>query len=199
MKTNICVIVLYFLLISLASFCQSKLDAPLGLIFSSNRATVKSNLSSKDGVFDKESKHIYGTSLIYNDIKIGSLKSETSIFKFVDDKLFEVNLFFSPTHNNEIQDIYDDICKIIFDKYGKGESFRNFKYPYEDKADDQIIAMKKGYADITTFWLKFSDSDAITAKILPFDEDIEVKLSYQSGNLLKLAMKKQEIQNKNDF
>lgn len=199
MKALYTALFLGILFIAGNSFGQLKLEAPVGLEFGSSLSTVKAKLSSR-GKFDNEGKLEYGTSLTFLDVKIGSLTAFLAMTKFVDNKLFEVNFIFESENSNEIQDLYRKISNIIEGKYGIGKSYRDFKYPYSDGDDDMIIAIKNGYADISTYWTNFTnESDAISTEILSISDMLSVSLCYQNGELYEKAQAKVNVIDSSDF
>lgn len=176
---------------------QSNVEAPMGLAFGSDMASVKSVMNNK-GTFDSENIQSYGKSLLYSGVSVGVKNATLASFKFTDNKLFEVSLVFEPSRETEIEDMYDSICDIINAKYGRGESFRNFKYPYDDTDDDFLIALKGGYATIKTYWMKFDDEDSITVGIEKYGS-LCVILKYQNGKLIDQAQNKQKELNTSEF
>lgn len=174
-----------FLLISLATFAQERLTPPLGLSFGMTLESAKIKLNSA-GTFNKSGISDFGKTLTYEKVKIGSTVSDMVMCKFVNNALFEVVIFYL-IENTEIEEKYAEFCTIIRNKYGEGESYRNFKYPYEDTADDLEMAVKGGYASIVTYWSKsFTNSDAISVEIISAPA---IKLSYQNGTLIDEATK----------
>lgn len=179
------------LLLSIVVFGQQKLYAPLGLSFGGSIQASRQVLD-KLGTFDKITNPTYGKALIYTDIKVGSTKADAVVAKFVNNKLFEVGFLYGVEDNN-IESVYEKLCKIISDKYGEGHSYRLFTDPYFDGDGYFMQALKVGKLNISTFWSsRFSNSDAIWIEI---ETSGIIALSYQDGKLLLEAI---ELNNSKD-
>lgn len=189
---------LFILLFAMMMFslnAQKSLTPPVGLSFGMNLESAKQKLDPI-GTFDESVTAVYGKRITYYNVKIGSTVSDMMGCKFVNDKLYEVVIFYDATHS-EIENKYNSLCAIITDKYGEGQSYRNFKYPYEDKASDIEMAIKGGYANIATYWLKqFNNEDGISVKIT---SGMAIMLIYQHGVLTNEAINISTIKDKNAF
>lgn len=198
MKKILITVLLFLFCITHNLFAQSALEAPLGLKFGCDRATVKQIIKAKGGSLSSEKATNYGSADTYSDFSIGSQTVYLGIFKFVDNKLFDIGLFIDPISEPNIEKKYKEVCEIIEKKYGKGESFRNFKYPYKDTEEDVLSALRGEYATIISYWTNFSNNDGIIVEIQKLSS-LYVHLGYQNGNLTDLAQSKQEKKNNSEF
>jgi hypothetical protein len=182
MKKLICISVMLFT--AIASYSQSNLNPPIGLTWGSTVESTKQVLN-KLGTFGEISDASYGKFLRYDKVAIGTTSADVVFLKFTNNKLFEIKIAYY-VEDADIQSKYDQICQIITSKYGKGNEYRTFKYPYEDKASDFEMAVKGGYADISTFWIDMFTDGAITVEINKIPGII---LGYQNSDLFKEARK----------
>ncbi len=180
-------------------FGQRKLDAPLGLTFGTNMATVKSIFNTKGGLHLSDEKTDVGIDVNYRQIRVGTLDTYVSSYRFVNDKLFEVLFTFDPLNNNHIQSKYNEICDVIIGKYGKGKSTRDFKYPYNDGDNDMQIAIERNYTQIKTIWTTFADGGDLILAIISGGETCRVLLNYRSGKFNEEAKKREILKNNSEF
>lgn len=179
---------LTMMLIVTSGISQTPLNPPLGLKFGSTPDEVKKEVSSK-GTYKTIETATYGKLLTFDDVIVGSTTAQSVMFKFVNNKLFAVTLIYIVENINELQAKYDNLSEIITSKYGQGHSFRTFRYPYDDTADDFAAAVRGGYADISTFWSKmFTGEDGIILELKRYG----VTMEYQSGALMSEALEAQK-------
>jgi hypothetical protein len=184
----------YFIFLNILLMGQDKMiTPPLGLTFGMRESAYKTAML-KYGTFDKAEDEAYGRSLNFLNVSIGNTKSFVFVGKFVNNKLFEVVVGYNDDIT-EIEERYKDICSIISSKYGQGKSFRNFKYPYEDKEEDFELAVRSGHADIVTYWGTY-ETNEISVEI---NKIPAVSITYQSTTLVEEAVKKVDNNNSSQF
>ena len=168
----------------------------LNIPFGSSKATVINAIKAKGGIFEaKESKE---NVLDFSDVPLGLRKSVLLIVKFVDDKAFEADFFFSPDLEAHIIDYYDSINKDLTLIYGEGNSFKNFKEPYTDGDGYEISAIKLGNADYSTYWPKDAKDDANSVGT-NITNTMFIRLRYQDAKLVDIAIAKQNEKNKSEM
>lgn len=188
----ICFLVLIF--ISGNSIAQTELTGAVGLSFGISTENVKSIMSKRSGTVDQSGPNY----LSYNDVMIGTKKADILFLQFVNNKLHTIKAMFLPEFEAKTQDLYDELKEIITSKYGKSESYRNFKTPYEDGDGYEMQAVKLGKADISSYW-KFPSDRIISLNIESTEKIIFVSMVYQDGKLFQEVKQKQENKNMNDF
>jgi hypothetical protein len=186
----------------LSTFCsvamaQTKpvLSAPLNLKFGMSFAEVKKAMIAKGFEVQTESPKM----IMFKDVTIGNMKSAVAVFKFINNKLYQVNFGFFPPAEKMAQKIYDDLQEIIETKYGKGDYYRNFTGAYDDGDGFEMQAVRLGEGSIKSFWLEFADDSGISLAIEPLSTSVYVSLQYQDGILIKDAIAKQDEKNNTDF
>jgi hypothetical protein len=180
---------------SISLFAQPELTGAMGITFGLNTNTVQS-LMEKKGALVKTLKN--GKLLITN-VTMGTKKPDMVICEFINNKLFDISIYFSPTVEAKTQELYDEISGIIVSKYGAGESYRRFKGIYSDGDGYEMQAVKLGNADIVTYWSKFINKNAIALQIYPLNNSLCVKLTYQDDRLAAEAEKQQAVKDKAEF
>lgn len=189
--------IMILLIMSVTMFGQTKLSAPIGLTFGNSLESAKQILNQV-GTFVEKTSRPYGISVQYSEVKIGATTADVVMCKFVNNKLFEVCVYYK-ADDEKIQSMYDNFCSIINTKYGKGKSFRIFRYPYKDGDEDFITAIEGGYADIETYWTHWTheeEDDAIVVEIIKVPA---IRISYQNGVLFNEAKRIEDNKNNASF
>jgi hypothetical protein len=185
-------LIILAVLISSSILAQDKIiTPPLSLSFGMSDVAFKT-IMNKNGTYSETKTQDYGKSISYDLVNIGSSTATIFTGKFVNNKLFEINMYYL-VEDEDIQDKYDEICEIISNKYGKGDEKRVFRYPYEDGDEDFVQAVKGGYTDIITFWIF---TNALSVEILKVPA---IKVIYQSDSLYNEVEKIINGKNKDQF
>ena len=184
-----------FLTCMISSFAQTELTGAMGLTFGMNPNSVQSVMEKKGGIV----KTLKNGKFIITNVIMGTKKPAMVLCDFVNNKLFDIGIYFTPSLEAKTQDLYDEISEIIVSKYGKGESIRHFKGIYTDDDGYEMQAVKLGNADIVTYWSKFLNNNAICLQIYPLTESLYVKLTYQDDRLAAEAEKQQATKDKAEF
>jgi hypothetical protein len=190
-------IIIFSLLIILpfTIIAQQEMNGALGLIFGMNKENVKSTITNKGGTY----KVINESSLTITNLKMGTKMPIIILARFINNKLFEIEVIFLAILESKTQELYNELQAIIENKYGKGESLRKFEGIYEDGDGFEMQAVRKGYATIITFWSDFKNNNAISLEIACDNDIVVVKLLYQDGVLINEVIKKQDEKNAKDF
>jgi hypothetical protein len=181
--------------IPISLFSQKELTGALGLTFGMDNNSVKKIIAQRGGII----KTGIEGSLSITNISMGTKKPDMVICKFVNNKLFEIGIYFIPTVEAKTQELYDEISGIIASKYGEGQSFRHFSNVYTDGDGYEMQAVKLGYADIVTYWSNFLNKNAIALQIYPLSNNLYIKLIYQDDRLATEVEKQQSIKDKAEF
>lgn len=106
-------LILLLLISNLSYNQQVVIDKCLGINFGSSKTIVKQKMSLKMGCV-LNSKESTIDSIIFNGIKVDGRKTNSVVFKFVDDKFYESNIFLS-TEGTTPTDLY----KLVKSEYNK--------------------------------------------------------------------------------
>ena len=161
------------------------LKGPIGLSFGSSKDQVREVILRKGGKLDLQNSK--RDVLFFDNVTIGLRKSVFVRGDFVDNKLYQVDAYFS-TLEAQTQSLFDAIKSDLEGKYGIGSCYRNFKGSYYDGDGFEMQAVKLGNATISCFWLSFKDNSAITVEITT---NLSVRLRYQDGKLVDEKIKQQ--------
>jgi hypothetical protein len=177
---------------------KTLLTGAIGLTFGSDKATVKSVLSTKGNYEPSVDKpNMIG----FLHVSIGTKTASFVLCKFVDNKLYSIFCSFTPEAEttSNAQEIYDDFSEILTTKYGNTtNSFRLFDYPFEDKSEDWDLAIRSSKATINSFWF-LPNKETGNCIILEIDKDFDVTIEYQSKALMDIAIEKQKSKDTNAF
>jgi hypothetical protein len=197
MKKNLQATLLFALMMvfSISLAAQTELTGALGLTFGMNAGTVKSIMQKKGGIVESA---INGNLSITN-VTMGTKKPAMVICKFVNNKLYDIGVYFIPTVEAKTQELFDEISSTIVSKYGEGRSFRHFSGKYTDGDGFEMQAVKLGFADIATYWSKFLNNNAISLEIYPLKDNLYVKLTYQDDRLAAEGEKQDATKNNAEF
>jgi hypothetical protein len=164
---------------SLLLSAQSELTGAIGLTFGMNKNAVKGFIVQKGGTIENAK----GGTLLITNVTMDTKRPVMVMCKFVNYRLFEISAYFIPSLEDKTQELYDEINGIVESKYGKGQSFRDFKGIYEDGDGFEMQAVKTGNASIATYWRNFINSNVICLEIYSLSDNLYVRLTYQDGNL----------------
>ena len=200
------------LILTLTSFGQSSqtelapppsggktlLTGAIGLTFGSDKATVKSVLSTKGNYEPSVDKpNMIG----FLHVSIGTKTAGFVLCKFVDNKLYSIFCSFTPEAENtsKAQELYDEFTTILTTKYGNAaNSFRLFDYPFEDKSEDWDLAISSSKATISSYWF-LPNKETGNSIDLEIDKDYYVTIEYQSKALTDIAIERQKSKDTNAF
>lgn len=136
-----------------------------------------------------------GVLLGYSNVSFGGRTPMLMLFKFDDSTFFEGSVFFKHDLESRTLDLYNDIKEDVTSKYGDGESYESYDYPYEKSDGHWETALKLGKAHISTFWVKHSGA----AIQLEVTNDFSIELSYQDKKLIKQVVNKQQSKALEDY
>lgn len=172
------------------SHCQGEITGAFGVPFGSSKAQVEMIMSYKGYKMDAKQ----GTSATFENIAFGAFKNCAAVFKFTGNKLFQITIFLPDVMDSKLIEQYDHVVEELSNKYGKPESFKNFKSPYKDGDGYETTAIKTGKATFISFWS--GGQGSISAEIVT---DSYVKVIYQDSVLIKEAINEQKTKNSNDY
>jgi len=173
---------LFLLLIPVGLFAQTKpIESVLGVKFGVSSASVRAIAKARGGVVNISRSKDPNT-LTYDNLKVGGRKTYVVTFQFVNDKVYQILVFFLSEKDPLSIDLYNDIRNDLVSVYGESEETRNFKSPYEKDDGFEITALKGGYATIEDLWLDKVNSTGIQLSI---GDSLLITLRYQDGKLFE--------------
>lgn len=175
-------------------FGQPELTGSLGLTFGMNQQSAKSIMASKK-IDLAESTIKY---LAYRNVPIGTMTANTVVVQFVNNKMHTIKVLFLPDLEAKSQELYNDLAEILTLKYGKAESYRHFKTPYEDGDGYEMQAVKLGKADIASYW-ECANRRSVSLEIIPFADKVGVTILYQDDVIYEELKAQQDKINVSDF
>jgi len=140
-------ILLMLMAIRVAVAQEDPISEFYGMKFGSTKAQVMAKMTNKG----YKPKNNNPTSLMYEEVKFLN-KEVDMIFKFVDDELFEGIVLFTPDLKSQLIRMYRSISDDVSMKYGKGQDYETYDYPYEKGDGHELTAIRLGKAQFTTFW-----------------------------------------------
>jgi hypothetical protein len=186
--------IIFFTIIPIIIIGQVELTGAIGLTFGMNQSSVKEILMKNGGTLLRE-KDDY---ISFIKVPIGTKTADLVICQFINSKLFEIDANFIPNVEAESQELYDEVKKIIVDKYGESRSFRIFNGIYENGASYEMQAIRTGNESIATYWSEFKIGNSIALEIKANSSLVYVSLIYQDG-LLMGEVEKKEYEGKIEF
>lgn len=118
------------------------------------------------------------------------------IWSFTEsDKLFQGKVLTSADLDAQSMALFDRIADAISRKYGEGARIERYDYPYEKGDGHWITAFSVGKGHLFTYW-KDENDNTITMEL---DEDFYIKVTYQSSELIDVAIAEQNRKNDADL
>src|SRR5689334_614639 len=111
-----------------------------GIPFGCSKTTLIQKLKEK-GIATKDAK---GGNLSVSEFEFAGRTYFFALFRIINNKFYQADLFFK-TGTPHIADDFQSIKRGIDAKYFEGESYSNFKYPYEKGDEHEETALALGY------------------------------------------------------
>ncbi len=194
------------MLLTTATFSQNTtMDRVLGIKLGISRNEVKAIMKSNqpESVVYSENE----ISLSYDKTEWGAYKPLLLMFQFDEDKLHTVHVFISPEYCKDIFYTYDDVVDIINGRYYTTSKFtEHYKYPYtkSDKYKYTTILVKNDYVTMQSLW-SFdtrntpNNSEDDNNIMVTVTDDCNVKVTYQDGYLIDVAVAKEKAKQSKDY
>jgi hypothetical protein len=175
-----------FILIPILIFGQVELKGAIGLIFGMNQSSVKGILMKNGGTLLSEKDNY----ISFIKVPIGTKTADLVICQFINSKLFQIDADFIPKIEAKTKELYNEVKKILIDKYGESGSFRIFNGKYEDGASYEMQAIATGNESIATYWSEFKIGSNIALEIKANLNLVYISLIYQDGLLMNEVERK---------
>lgn len=172
----------------------STLDGFLKSNWGSSRATVIINNSTKDYNYF-EGEGIGDNMLVATDADFAGTSDCLIAWFFTSDKLFQGTVLITPDLSAKAMTEYSGMRAKIAGKYGAGETYENYDYPYDEGDGHWETAFKLGKGHLRTFW-SFDDGNSLSMELT---EDLAIKIIYQSSELVGEELNKREAANNDDL
>jgi hypothetical protein len=189
--------VLIFALLLFVSSIQaqtSSLDGFLKSNWGSSKAVVINNNSTK-GYNYYEGEGIGENMLIATDADFAGTSGCMIAWFFTSDKLFQGTVLISPELSAKAMTEYSAMRAKIAGKYGAGDTYENYDYPYDEGDGHWETAFKLGKGQLSTYWV-FDDENTLGMELT---EDLDIKITYQSTELIGEELDKREAANNDDL
>ena len=184
-KLNLLLALLLFA--SLIQAQTSTLDGFLKSNWGSSKAEVKINNAAK-GYSYYEGEALDKDGLVATGANFAGESDCIIIWKFTSDKLFEGLVLITPELKAKSMEKYKEMRAKISGKYGAGNTYESYDYPYEEGDGNWETAFRVGKGQLSTYW-NFDDGNTIG---MDLTEDLTIKITYQSTNLVEEAIEKQK-------
>ena len=175
------------LLFGLTQAQTNTLDGFLKSKWGSSRTEVKENNADK-GYLYYDGEGSGENVLIVLEADFAGESDCLIIWKFTSDKLFEGTVLISPDLEARAMEQYEEMSSKISGKYGTGETYESYDYPYEKDDGHWETAFRLGKGNLDTYW-NFDDGNIIS---MTLTENLSIKVTYQSSDLVKEAIREQE-------
>lgn len=172
----------------------STLDGFLKSNWGSSRAAVIINNSTKDYNYF-EGEGIGDNMLVATDADFAGTSDCLIAWFFTSDKLFQGTVLITPDLSAKAMTEYSGMRAKIAGKYGAGETYENYDYPYDEGDGHWETAFKLGKGHLRTFW-SFDDGNSLSMELT---EDLAIKITYQSTELVGEELNKREAANNDDL
>ena len=194
---------LFTLLILLSPVMLVAQDSPkriegfYGIKFGSTKAQSMETMKAKGAVQDvpltTENR------VVYKSLTFAGRKSNLAAIYFVDDKLYQGTVFFIANNDNEALKLFDEVVNEIGELYPSQDVFKSFKSPYEEGDGHEVTAIKLGYATYTAFWNTPGSGESENFVSLEVTTEMNLKLTYQDGNLIKIVGERSKAKKAKDY
>lgn len=189
------ILALAFLLFLSSTQAQtSTLDGFLKSNWGSSKATVIKNNSIKGYTyFDNET--LDDNMLYATEADFAGVSNCLIVWSFTSDKLFQGVVLIKPELSAKAMKEYDNMRTKIEGKYGEGKTYESYDYPYEKGTEHWETAFSLGKGSLDTYWV-FDDGNSLSMKLT---EDLYIKVTYQSTELVNEELSKREAVNSDDL
>lgn len=176
-----------------------KINGFLNISFGENQQKVSEKMNEKSGILDAENSD--QNSLIFDNIKFAGHQTTFIAIHFLQDKFCRAMVFIKANLESRTIDLYKQIKKEINEKYYQTKNdFENYEYPYERYDGHTETAIALGKANFSTYWNFKNDEskedDYISVKI---DENFNIIITYESGQLMKEFEDNKKQENYKDY
>lgn len=189
--------VLIFALLLFVSSIQaqtSTLDGFLKSDWGSSKAAVINNNSTK-GYNYYEGEGLDNNMLVAMDADFAGTSDCIIVWLFTSDKLFQGTVTIGPELSAKAMTEYSGMRAKIAGKYGAGETYENYDYPYDEGDGHWETAFKLGKGHLSTYWV-FDDENTIGMELT---ENLNIKITYQSNELVVEEINKRKDANNDDL
>jgi hypothetical protein len=177
---------------------EQKLEGFLGIKFGASTESVKDFMLAKPNCnLDLENSD--NNQLFFEGAKFAGRDPLFILFKFVDNKFHTACVLIKPKLESQTIDLYNEIKDEINEKYYKtSEDYETYKYPYEKNDGHTETAIELGKASFSSYW-KFNASSKDNYIALSITEGLHIKISYQDGMLVQIAVERENAKNNDDY
>lgn len=176
-----------------------RLNGFLGIEFGCSQQIAKEKLASKtESILDSENSD--QDTLLYNGVKFAGRETELVLLLFFEGKFCKGVVFIKPKLESMIVETYRQIRDEINGKYYLSESdYETYISPYEENDGYTELAISLGKANFSCFW-NFENPEGLDNYIsLEINENLQIKIGYENGNLMDLLVKKNQERNSLDY
>lgn len=177
---------------------MNKLESFLGIPFGSNKDLVIQRLAERNGILDETIGN--NDTLFFSGISFAGRNTESILTTFYDNQLCKASVYIKPNLESKTIEIYTQIKNELNEKYYTSKSdFEVYDSPYEKNDGYTESAISQGKAEFSCFW-SFGDGsetdDYISVKI---DENLEIVIAYEEGELLDKLVTRNQKKNNLDY
>lgn len=160
-------------------------------VWGSTLQEVEQNNSGKGYVYMDGFEDI----LAVSSVEFAGFDDCTIAWYFTSNQLFQGKVIYTPSLEARAMEEYDSFKSKIDSKYGLGERYEFYDYPYEKGDGHWETAFKIGKGTLFSYWMD-NEENIITLKL---DEDLNVTLTYQNSSLVEKAVEEKEAAESEDL
>lgn len=196
-------LVLMIMLYSGFTYSQDSntMNSALGIPFGSSKEVVKKTIKEKH-----PNSKIYSETAIsisFENVKYGAYNPMLTNFQFTESNEFHTcRIFIDPDDCNDIFTLYDDIVKILDEKYyTTNDKLEDYKYPFSksDKYKHTATLVKGKYVSMFSLWTFPTNGEKNNAISVEIDKTCAVKATYQDGNLIARVLNQKKKNESGDY
>jgi len=183
------------LLIPFLGFSQTikPIDGFLGIKFGSSKVVVLAAIEAKGGTLNKDNSK--PDMFYFENVKLGHREAAALLVRFVNDKCYQAQYFFTTDVEAKVIVYYNDLVKDFNDVYGQGNTIRNFTQPYQEGDGNELLGLSAGKIDFRTLWV---DNNKNYIKV-SINTSMQVVVNYIYESIAVEARAKEKAQEKSDY
>lgn len=176
-----------------------KINGFLNIPFGENQQKVIEMMNEKGGILSLENSN--HNALIFDNIQFAGHPTTLIAINFLKEEFCRAMVFIKASLESRTIDLYKQIKEGINEKYYQTKNdFENYEYPFEKNDGHIETAITLGKAIFSAYWNfkneESKEDDYISVKI---DENFQIIITYENGQLMKALVDSQKQENHKDY